>query len=521
MRKRIIAAAVAVSFVWVAAAALARAQSPNVALANRLPGGSNAVLTLDVEKFINSPLGKSSDLQAKLMSGYADRPLAVPATARRVAVGASVHPFGLRSIWEAAVIEVSGTPRLEPMLRAQGGYLDKIEGRDAAWTPRDAYYILLDEKTLAVARPAQRQLVRGWLMNKDKPAFAAYITSALVTAGDADGVFAVDLDDVVGGPALRYAYGMGKLPSLEKIEGADSDKLMQALSSVRGMTITMRVTDQIKANWVIDFEQPVTELGAQAKPFVIDVMTAADLYEPGLDKWEFKVDGKRIVGTGTMELMGVNRLIGLLSPINVGDVDASAKPAADGASPTGGPPAGGSTAGAAPAGGSTGGQPASDPQQRAAAASQAYYRAVSSKLDTMKVKPSPSQGATWLVAQARVIEQLPLLDVDPELAAWGATVSDAFNRAAQELAVGQNRARVASDRVETPVGQTNWTPTGSGSSDTPESRAAFKNAQRQRREAAQNERGQAAERAFNVFNEILPTRAKIRAAMVQKYGVEF
>ena len=51
-------------------------------------------------------------------------------------------------------------------------------------------------------------------------------------------------------------------------------------------------------------------------------MTAADLYEPGFEnRWEFKADGKRIVGTGTMELMGVNRLIGLLSPINVGDAD--------------------------------------------------------------------------------------------------------------------------------------------------------------------------------------------------------
>ena len=515
MRRPIITA-IAMLAVWTAAAAPARAQSPNAALANKLPGGSNAVLVLNVEKFVASPFGQANDLQAKLISGYADRPLAVPATARRVAVGASVHPAGMRAIWEAAVIEVTGTPRLEPMLRAQGGYLDKIEGREAAWTPRDAYYIVLDEHTLAVARPAQRQLVRGWLMGKDRPALPAYITTALVTAGDADGVFAVDLDDVVGAPALRYAYGMGRFPSLEKLEGG-ADKLMQALASVRGMTIAMRVTDKINAQWVIDFEQPVTDLGAQVKPFVIEAMTAADLYEPGLDAWEFKVDGKRIVGTGTMELAGVNRLIGLLSPVHVGDADASTKAA---------PADGGAAAAApapAPADGASGARPASadDPQQRAATASQAYYRAVSKKLDTIKVKPSPQQGATWLIAQARQIEQLPLLDVDPELAEWGATVSNAFYRAAEELAVGQQRAQNAADRIESPVGQTAWTPSGSGSADTPESRAAFRNAQRQRREAAQNERAQAAERAFNVFNEILPTRQKIRAAMVQKYGVEF
>jgi hypothetical protein len=308
---------------------------------------------------------------------------------------------------------------------------------------------------------------------------------------------------------------MGKLPALEKVEGADIDQLMQALASVRGMTITMHVTDQIKANWVIDFEQPVAALGAQAEPFVIDVMTAADLYEPGLENhWEFKVDGKRIVGTGTMELAGVNRLIGLLSPINVGDTDASTAAG---------------TAGAAPADGATGAPPSdarpasgNDPKQSAAAASQGYYRAISKKLDTIGVKPSPQQGAAWLIAQARQIEQLPLVGVDPELAEWGATVANGFYRAAEELAVGQQRAQVASERVASPVGEMASTGNSNASSNaTPESRAAFRNAQKQRREAAQNERGQAAERAFNVFNEILPTRAKIRAAMVQKYGVEF
>jgi hypothetical protein len=516
MNKTIVAVVLAVLVVaWLTSATPARAQSPNAALANKLPGGANAVLVIDVEKFTSSALGKANDLQAKLLSGYADRPLAVPATARRVAVGSSVHPFGLRAIWETAVMELSGTPRLEPMLRAQGGYLDKIEARDAAWTPRDAFYIVLDDKTLAVARPAQRQLVRGWLAGKDRPSFAPYIASALVPAGNADGVFILDLDDVVGAPALHYAYGMGKLPSLEKVEGADTDKLIQALASVRGMTITMRVTDQIKATWVIDFEQTVAALGAQAEPFVIDVLTAADVYEPGMDNnWEFKVDGKRIVGTGTMELAGVNRLIGLLSPINVGDADASMAAG---------------TAVAAPADGATGAPPSDarpasgdDPKQSAAAASQSYYRAVSKKLDTIGMKPSPQQGAAWLIAQARQIEQLPLVGVDPELAEWGATVANGFYRAAEELAVGQQRAQVASERIASPVGQMASTDNSNASSNaTPESRAAFRNAQKQRREAAQNERGQAAERAFNVFNEILPTRAKIRAAMVQKYGVEF
>src|SRR5438477_2710105 len=58
------------------------------------PRGANAVMTINVAKLIQSPVGKSADLQSKLISGYADRPLAVPATAQNVTLVAGVHPMG-------------------------------------------------------------------------------------------------------------------------------------------------------------------------------------------------------------------------------------------------------------------------------------------------------------------------------------------------------------------------------------------------------------------------------------------
>lgn len=479
-------------------------QAQTASLATRLPRGANTVLTVDVTKFLQSPLGKKEELQSKMISGYADRPLAVPATARRLAIGAAVHPTGMDSIWQAAVIDVSTAPRLEPMLRAQGGYLDKIEGKNAAWTSRDIFYIELDDHTLGVVQPGQRQFVRRWLAGKGDTGLSPYLSTAITAAGDADAVFAVDLDDVIGLGALKYAFGMGQLPSLEKVQSGQ-DKLMQALAAVKGMTITMRVTDRINAEWIIDFEQNVSALGSQAKEFVIDVLTAADLYEGGVDQWDFKAEGNRIVGKGTMGLDDLNRLIALLSPADVGATDA---------------------AGAAPSLAKGTAEPRPTPQPEpanpAALASQKYYRAVAKILDSIGPKPSPKQSASWLVAQSRMIQQLPVLHVDPALVQWGNQVSTTFTRAAQELGLGQQKSMVASQGIATPVSTVAYTESGEGgSTDTPESRAAFKNAQQQRRQVAQAERGVAAERAFNIVNEILGTRGQIRTEMVQKYGIEF
>jgi hypothetical protein len=477
------------------------ALAETASLAARLPKASNAVMTVDVEKLIQSPVGKQLELQSKLMSAYADRPLAVPGTAKRVAIGALVHPGGVQSIWQTALIDLPNPPRLEPVLRAQGGYLDLIGGKQAAWTTRDTFFVALDDHTLGVVRPGQRQLLTRWVSGKLEKGLSPYLTSALNAGANDVCVFAVDLDEVVGVTALKHAVSMGQLPSLAQIE-TGQDKLLTALASVTGMRLHVRASNRLDGEWIIDFDQDVSALGSQAKPFVIDVLTHADLYEADMDQWEFKAEGKKIVAKRAVELAGLNRVLGLLSPANVSHADAT------GESSAGGTPAG---PGPAPA------AAAKDP----ATASQKYYQAVSKMIDAIGPKPSPKQGATWLATQAKMIQQLPVLNVDPALLEWGNSVASAFTRAAQELAIGQQRAMTAAQGVASPTGYTSYSTSGLGGTDTAETRAAFRNAQQQRQQAAQTERGAAAERAFGFVNDLLGSRGKIRADMTQKYGVEF
>src|SRR4051812_1198032 len=83
---------------------VARGQTPADSPAARLPAEANAVMVIDVARLVDSPWGKQNNLRAKLASGYAGRPLPVPGTAKRVAVGALLHPVGMTSAWQAAVI---------------------------------------------------------------------------------------------------------------------------------------------------------------------------------------------------------------------------------------------------------------------------------------------------------------------------------------------------------------------------------------------------------------------------------
>ena len=481
-------------------------------LAARLPKGANAVMTVEVERLVQSPVGQKLGLQSALLSGYADRPLAVPANARRVAIAALVHPAGVESIWQTAVIDLPKKPRLEPILKAQGGYLDKIVGREAAWTQRDTFFVVLDENTMGVVRPGQRQFLTRWASGRLEKGLSPYLAAAVAAGANDVCVFAVDLDEVVGVTALSHAISMGQLPSLEKIVTGQS-KLLSALASVQGTRLNVRATDRLDAEWTIDFAEDVSALGTQAKPFVIDVLTATELYEPDMDQWEFKAEGKKIVGKRAVEIAGLNRLLALLSPGQAGDVGDAPESSTEA-----------QTAGAAARPDSAAGQPAARPAAASdpATASQKYYRAVSKSLDAIGSKPSPKQGATWLVAQARIIQQLPVLNVDPALIEWGNAVADSFTHAAEEMALGQQKAMTAVQGVASPTAYTSYNGTsGWSSSDSAETRAAFRNVRQQRQQVAQNERGLAAERAFAAVNGVLEGRGKIRAEMTQKYGVEF
>jgi hypothetical protein len=178
-------------------------------LAKRLPTNGNAVLFMDVTALLDSPLAKTEGWQQKLMSGYADRPLAVSPAAKQVAMTAFVHPANLDAIWQAAVVEMPNAPRLEPILQRQGGYLDNIGGKQAAWTPKDIYHFQLDERTMGVLRPGDRQALVRWASGQAAQPMSAYLTAALSNRGKAPIVFALDLKDSIGVGGVNYAYSMG------------------------------------------------------------------------------------------------------------------------------------------------------------------------------------------------------------------------------------------------------------------------------------------------------------------------
>jgi hypothetical protein len=176
--------------------------------------------------------------------------------------------------------------------------------------------------------------------------------------------------------------------------------------------------------------------------------------------------------------------------------------------------AGAATDGAAVAAGRT-------PANPQAVASREHFRAVAGTLDKLAANQTMSGSATQLRGSARRIQQLPVLNVDEEILAWSIGIVDKLNRCAMLLTTGQQQAQNAAQGIESPTAQAWYSDDEGHTGDTAASRAAFRNAQRQRREASQAERTRATAEVFNVISEASSERNALRAKMTQKYGVEF
>jgi hypothetical protein len=497
MRWATFAAAGAVGVSLGLAASAVRADS---SLLKMLPQESNAAMAVDVQGLLNSPLGIEQKWQSKLISNYAERPLAVPANARHVVVGSVVSAGTLNPIFEVALIDLGVPANLEKIARAQNGWVEDLAGRPAARTDNDVYYVQINDAVVAAISPAQRQLASR-LVEAPRQAGGLndFLSGAIGQFGDNEVVIALDLTNAFSAPQVARAIAFGGLPSLDNYDG-DLARLGPALASIRGVKIAMNVEKDITATATVDFANAPSVPQASLKPFCLDVLREAGLHHPQLDEWSFKQDGSRIVATGPMDVTLFANVLSVFSP-STGAESVGPAATAD------------ANAGATP--------PPTEAAKSPAEASPSYYRAVAAMLDSAHKTASPTQSASWLTAQARRIQQLPTLNVDPELLAWGNDVSEAFTKAAAVLSTGQTKAMSAAQSIGSPTASASYSQSGYSSADSAESRAAFRNAQMQRRAAAQSAKAEASQQAVAVISDVIGTRGEIRAKMTQKYQVEF
>ncbi len=474
----------------------------------RVPPRANAIVVLNVEKILQSPLSQRDNWAADRQQAHASGLTMLPLDANQFVMAAQFDYEFMQPTWEVALLNLQDDVSTVEIAAARNGQVDRIADRNAVILPTDACLVQLAKTTVGVMRPANRQNVANWLRQTDstgaQPDLSPYLSESVNFAvkGGTPIIMAMDLHDVIS-PEMVVAR-IDKMESLKGVE-IDARQVAEAVSSVRGIALGITVNERIVGRIKVDFEQDVSALAKVAKPLLLEVMANQSAMIDDFEQWEPRVSAKQISIGGTLSASALQRISSLFAA----------------------PP---KLTGSAPATANSGGQ---DSDSLKKLASQQYFKSVVGLVDDLRQKPDTTgvktmgQVGIWFGKYARRIDELPILNVDPDLLDYGAFVASALRQAESTLRGSGGRARVASLNVPTQYdvsgayrgGYGRWGAYGGyGAVTYQEDLRAMQQARTQIRT---EERVSSSASARDIIQQVNEATADVRRAMTQKYQAEF
>ncbi len=464
-------------------------------LTARIPSGANAIVILNVQKALASPLAKEQDWRGQQEKAAAAGITILPPSAQQFLMAANMDIEFMQPVWEVAMANLRYEPSLPKIAARWGGEIDRVANRNCISLPNDSYVVQFGPNMIGSYRPGNRQNVTRWLKSTDVSGdrLSPYMQEALTYAEKAGTpiIMALDLEGAVSEEAIKQ-----QAPEFESLKGhnIDTDKLAKAIASIRGVTLGVTIKDKIYGAIKVDFTDDVSFLGDLAKPILLEALANRSAMIDEFETWTAKVEGNRIQLGGPLYRSGMQRILSIL------DVPASLRPD--------------STSGGADA----------SPEDIKRLASQQYFKSVADLVDDLRSKPSTgqtksiSQYGTWCNRYADKIDKLPILNVDPELLDYGLYVSTSLRNAGETIRGAGGRARVRSlDTPNSYVYYGRWGTNGAYGGYVQDLKAVQSDRTRIRTE----ERVSSATDARGIMQDVVQATAEIRVKMTNKYNAEF
>lgn len=491
-----------------AAAALAAVAAPQWVLGSfpdlmkRLPADTNAVFVFNFDAIMKSPLGLQMDWANKWADAYENGPAPFPAGTIRAVVGAYFVPAVKDSNWKIAMMDMDQKINLPVIARAEGGYPDRMWDKDAVVSPQGAFFIELDPTTLAAMEPANRPFALKWVRESSQGTgpTSPFLNGLVIGMGAKSQIaMGIDTSGMFSAPAIRRNMAIAPFESLG--EKADLDLWSNLMSTMQNIRINISITDKINAKLSVEFGMDVAVMQTKGKALFMEIMDRQGMSIPDVADWTASVDGKTFVAEGTLTPQSMRLLLGVI-----------------------GLPAPSMT--------TTAEVESNDPKV-VGPTSKRYFRTISDSIDQFRSKSGGNyQGSkTWLIQEAQRIERLPILNVDPELVAWGGEIANRLRQVGANFAYDQqsNTAKVmnvqsaGSYNFSYNGGNGRW---GSGygvNTSGTYGRGTQENLewQRQRAQIYEQSKADSIKKAMDIFGTIGATRDQMRAKMVEKYKMEF
>ncbi len=387
-----------------------------------LPRSSNAIVLLNVEQALASPLAKEENWREGSEKAFAAGVSSFSPNTQQYALSARMDFDRMLPQWQIAALELGYEPQLARLAAQRGGTMDNIEGHTAVRFGSDYYVVQIGKRLVGTMSPAVRQDVANWVRRVSEPTrqqkLSPYLTEAIgfVTKAGTPIIMAIDLDQAVSPEAILERLRANRAV---QAAGLDPEKVAQALASVRGATLGVTIGKRLFGSIKVDFHQDVSFLKGVGKTLLLEALARNGVAIEEFEEWEEVVQGKQILLKGRLYSSGLRRILSLVDPplsLDTGSQTATASPGTDG--------------------------------NLATLASQQYFQSVKGLVDDLRKEKrrhsvkSFGQVGVWFGRYARKIDELPMVDVDATLLDYGAFVANSLRQGEAALRNVGGRSRV-------------------------------------------------------------------------------
>lgn len=381
------------------------------AMLRRAPANSNLLVLIDVKGLHSSPLGLKEGWAKRHAENFQGGVTGFPPWSERVVVASQFTPGAADSPWEIVQVELQKKPAPEAFAKAEGGSLDNVAGHTVVYSPRGVLFAQLDDRTVAAMLPPDRQQLGRWLRTRsDAPAISEYLQRAAgIAQEEAQVTMAIDLADLLVLDRVKTALEASKTLAGKKV---NTEAMAKLLASLKGVTFGARVTDSIIGKLEIEFAGNPAILGTFGKGLAIEALEREGVLIDEIRSWKARTSESSLVLYGELSPKGLRQITSLVELPS---------------SSLGGSPEGSaSTNGASKSTSTKGASTHQSEGDRMPQASLRYYKTLTQMLDDLREMKGSSQGENALFHEryARKIDKMPILDVDPDLLAVGATVAE-------------------------------------------------------------------------------------------------
>lgn len=233
----------------------------------------------------------------------------LPESMGEVRIASELNLKTIEPSWEVGYVTLKGWKNAETLAKTANGYIDNVAGRTIIWTPRQSYLVPSANDVFGIVRPADRKMVSRWLSNEGANNAPTYLKKHAIQGSKYISLLmAVDLQDAWSPIALAQ-----KIENFDCLKGMDIKSVASTLATVQGIRIIVGRKSLNECIISLDFGTSPANLLPVAKNFFIEALRRNQSSLPEASQWTATMDGNTIAFRGSITVETLDHLVGIFS----------------------------------------------------------------------------------------------------------------------------------------------------------------------------------------------------------------